>query len=343
MLLDANDKQGKPVLHGASRVSEASRCGGTDGLSGVRRSMIYVSDVQKAAAAFAQDMKENSMEDGFGGSSPRRVGPTLCTHTSRPPQARTGTSADAVMQGEGRTPCTHISWEPQARTGTSAGCAMQHDGTLTRNSSRVCVTVMPCAAHRTSCLGYWAEPRRSMSHPIHASCSMSVKWELLLSQGGKALPAGAKPGSKLSLHGRPQQQPKSPGPGRIDLGKAGSIACLEELEEAGKKKQMAEWSSDRYAARQALLSTHCKTLPILEPFVRADFFERHMCSATSCSMCGKVPELMCGPVCAQLDHAVCRAAAAGNAGAAAQPHRHDIPPLPLHLGWRPCWCAQPSL
>lgn len=43
------------------------------------RSMIYVSDVQKAAAAFAQDMKENSMEDGFGGSSPRRVcsGPTL--------------------------------------------------------------------------------------------------------------------------------------------------------------------------------------------------------------------------------------------------------------------------
>ncbi len=37
------------------------------------RSMIYVSDVQKAAAAFAQDMKENSMEDGFGGSSPRRV------------------------------------------------------------------------------------------------------------------------------------------------------------------------------------------------------------------------------------------------------------------------------
>ena len=38
-----------------------------------------MSDVQKAAAAFAQDMKENSMEDGFGGSSPRRVcsGPTL--------------------------------------------------------------------------------------------------------------------------------------------------------------------------------------------------------------------------------------------------------------------------
>ena len=35
--------------------------------------MIYVSDVQKAAAAFAQDTKENSMEDGFGGSSPRRV------------------------------------------------------------------------------------------------------------------------------------------------------------------------------------------------------------------------------------------------------------------------------
>ena len=46
--------------------------------------MIYVSDVQKAAAAFAQDMKENSMEDGFGGSSPRRVGLshpayTICT------------------------------------------------------------------------------------------------------------------------------------------------------------------------------------------------------------------------------------------------------------------------
>ena len=46
--------------------------------------MIYVSDVQKAAAAFAQDMKENSMEDGFGGSSPRRVclRPPLPLHTS---------------------------------------------------------------------------------------------------------------------------------------------------------------------------------------------------------------------------------------------------------------------
>ena len=27
-------------------------------------------DVRKAAAAFTQDMKENSMEDGFGGVSP---------------------------------------------------------------------------------------------------------------------------------------------------------------------------------------------------------------------------------------------------------------------------------
>ena len=43
---------------------------------------------------------------------------------------------------------------------------------------------------------------------------------------------------------------------RISMGKAGSIACLEELEEAGKKKQMAEWSSDRYAARQALPFHH---------------------------------------------------------------------------------------
>jgi hypothetical protein len=35
--------------------------------------MLTVDDVRKAAAAFTQDMKENSMEDGFGGSSPRRV------------------------------------------------------------------------------------------------------------------------------------------------------------------------------------------------------------------------------------------------------------------------------
>ncbi len=57
-------------------------------------------------------------------------------------------------------------------------------------------------------------------------------------------------GSPLGPNG---QQAK--GAGRIDLGKAGSIACLEELEEAGKKKQMAEWSSDRYAARQACSPT----------------------------------------------------------------------------------------
>ena len=72
-------------------------------------------------------------------------------------------------------------------------------------------------------------------------------------QGGK--PAGTKVGSPLNPNGQ-QQQPKAPS--RIDLGKAGSIACLEELEEAGKKKQMAEWSSDRYAARQALCPIHIK-------------------------------------------------------------------------------------
>ena len=42
---------------------------------------------------------------------------------------------------------------------------------------------------------------------------------------------------------------KKEGAGRIHMGKAGSIACLEELEAAGKKKQMIEWSSDQYAAR----------------------------------------------------------------------------------------------
>ena len=35
-------------------------------------------DVRKAAAAFTQDMKENSMEDGFGGVSPRKV--RSCLH-----------------------------------------------------------------------------------------------------------------------------------------------------------------------------------------------------------------------------------------------------------------------
>ena len=38
----------------------------------------------------------------------------------------------------------------------------------------------------------------------------------------------------------------------MHMGKAGSIACLEELEAAGKKKQMIEWSSDQYAARSAI-------------------------------------------------------------------------------------------
>lgn len=75
-------------------------------------------------------------------------------------------------------------------------------------------------------------------------------------QGGKQAgkPVSAKVGSPLGPNG---QQPK--GAGRIDMGKAGSIACLEELEEAGKKKQMAEWSSDRYAARSAprSLSSSC--------------------------------------------------------------------------------------
>ena len=35
--------------------------------------MIYVSDVQKAAAAYAQDLKENSAEYGLGSGSPRKV------------------------------------------------------------------------------------------------------------------------------------------------------------------------------------------------------------------------------------------------------------------------------
>lgn len=67
----------------------------------------------------------------------------------------------------------------------------------------------------------------------------------------KAVPAGSNAGSK---------QPR-----RIDMGKAGSIACLEELEEAGKKKQMAEWSSDRYAARCVLfpLSNITSSAPLL--------------------------------------------------------------------------------
>ena len=90
-----------------------------------------------------------------------------------------------------------------------------------------------------------------MSHLILSSCGKLIKSDAHLlqggKQGGKALPAGAKAGSPLNPNG--QQQPKAPS--RISMGKAGSIACLEELEEAGKKKQMAEWSSDRYAARHA--------------------------------------------------------------------------------------------
>ena len=58
-------------------------------------------------------------------------------------------------------------------------------------------------------------------------------------------------GSPLGPAGQRGQVPDPKVTSRIDLGKAGSIACLEELEEAGKKKQMAEWSSDRYAARRA--------------------------------------------------------------------------------------------
>ncbi len=51
--------------------------------------------------------------------------------------------------------------------------------------------------------------------------------------------------------GKAAEGGKKEGAGRIHMGKAGSIACLEELEAAGKKKQMIEWSSDQYAARWA--------------------------------------------------------------------------------------------
>ena len=52
--------------------------------------------------------------------------------------------------------------------------------------------------------------------------------------------------------GKAPEGAKKEGAGRIHMGKAGSIACLEELEAAGKKKQMIEWSSDQYAARCAI-------------------------------------------------------------------------------------------
>ena len=70
----------------------------------------------------------------------------------------------------------------------------------------------------------------------------------MLQSSGK-LPGKAVPSRQGSNLGPNAQQSKVGT--RISMGKAGSIACLEELEEAGKKKQMAEWSSDRYAARQA--------------------------------------------------------------------------------------------
>ena len=59
---------------------------------------------------------------------------------------------------------------------------------------------------------------------------------------GKAIASGKGSASAANKGDKPSTP-------KISLGKAGSIACLEELEEAGKKKQMAEWSSDRYAAR----------------------------------------------------------------------------------------------
>ena len=64
----------------------------------------------------------------------------------------------------------------------------------------------------------------------------------LLLQGSGKLPSQGSAG-KVAEGG------KKEGAGRIHMGKAGSIACLEELEAAGKKKQMIEWSSDQYAAR----------------------------------------------------------------------------------------------
>ena len=71
-------------------------------------------------------------------------------------------------------------------------------------------------------------------------------------QSSSKLPGKAVPSRQGSNLGPNAQQSKVGT--RISMGKAGSIACLEELEEAGKKKQMAEWSSDRYAARQARTS-----------------------------------------------------------------------------------------
>ena len=62
-------------------------------------------------------------------------------------------------------------------------------------------------------------------------------------QGSGKLPTQGSAGKVASEGG------KKEGAGRIHMGKAGSIACLEELEAAGKKKQMIEWSSDQYAAR----------------------------------------------------------------------------------------------
>ena len=44
--------------------------------------MIYVSDVQKAAAAYAQDLKENSVEYGFASGYPRNV---RCTYSMQDP------------------------------------------------------------------------------------------------------------------------------------------------------------------------------------------------------------------------------------------------------------------
>ena len=74
-------------------------------------------------------------------------------------------------------------------------------------------------------------------------------WPLL--QGSSKLPSQGSAG-KAPEGVKKEGSLKKEGAGRAHMGKAGSIACLEELEAAGKKKQMIEWSSDQYAARCAI-------------------------------------------------------------------------------------------
>lgn len=102
------------------------------------------------------------MEDGFGGSSPRRVGLMPCTHYSCALQTRPRTVADYVIQQDGSLPC----------------CVY---------SSRICAAV-----RLTRCGGYWAESRHGTATLMHVTSCSCLGWQHLEARG--AVAAGRQAG-----------------------------------------------------------------------------------------------------------------------------------------------------